>query len=276
MNSKKDIVGVLLSVYKKDNPQWLITTIDSLLSQTYNNIIILIGVDGAIDQPLIQVLNQFDQNPKIKVSYYKENRGLACVLNDLITLAKELECGFYARMDADDIAPSNRFELQIKYLTQHPEVDVVSGAVAEMKTDNTLTGKIIPFPLTHEECKKRFRYRDPLTHPGVMFRSSFFKKVKGYRNEYRKNQDTMLWLDGFLAGCIFANIEDVVVNFRVNEDLYKNRRGGWKQASRMLKNRIMINKAMHYDITAYLFAFGMFCITIMPARIRKYIYDNRP
>lgn len=269
-------VGVLLSVYRKDNPEWLRQSIDSLLNQTYKDVCIYLGVDGPVGKELKNCLDGYVENKQVYIIRFEYNRGLASVLNDLIKHCKKDGIEFYARQDADDIAPTNRFDLQVNYLLKHPEVDVISGAVAEMRADGEMTGKIVPFPLTHDECRKRFRYRDPLTHPGVMFRKSFFEKVPGYRDEYRKNQDTMLWLDGFMAGCKFSNIEDVVVNFRVNEDLYKNRRGGWKQAKRMLKNRFMINKAMRYDMTAYLFALGMFVITIMPAKIRKYIYDKRP
>lgn len=86
-----------------------------------------------------------------------------------------------------------------------------------------------------------------------MFRKSFFDKAKGYRNEYRKNQDTMLWFDGFMNGCIFANLDETVLLFRVTDDFYKNRRNGFKRAKKMLKDRFMINKALHYDWSAYLF-----------------------
>lgn len=269
-------VGVLLSVYRNDNPEWLRMSINSLLNQTYKDVCVYLGVDGPVGQNLKECIESYSGNKQVRIFRFENNRGLASVLNDLIEQCKTEGIEFLARHDADDIAPANRFDLQVSYLKKHSDVDVISGAVAEMRADGSLTGKIVPFPLTHEECKKRFRYRDPLTHPGVMFRRSFFEKVKGYRIEYRRNQDTMLWLDGFLLGCKFANIEEVVVNFRVNEDLYKNRRGGWKQARRMLKNRMLINRKLDYDITAYIFAFAMFFITILPSGIRKIIYDNRP
>jgi hypothetical protein len=66
----------------------------------------------------------------------------------------------------------------------------------------------------------------------------------------------MLWFDGFMNGCVFANLKDTVLNFRVNDDFY-NRRNGWKRAKQMLRDRLKINKALGYDISANLFAFAI-------------------
>ena len=182
---------------------------------------------------------------------------------------------YYARMDADDIALPDRFEKQVKFLKEHSEVDVVGGAIEEIDGNDVLRGKHIAYPLTHEDCRKFFRYRDPLAHPAVMFRARFFEKVSGgYRNEYRKNQDTMLWYDGFMNGCVFANMHDVLLHFRVNDDFYK-RRKGWKRAIQMLRNRLKINNALGYDISANLFAIAMFGMTVSPLWVKKILYRMR-
>ena len=69
-----------------------------------------------------------------------------------------------------------------------------------------------------------------MAHPAVMFRKSYFEKVEGYRSEFRKNQDTMLWFDGFKSGCVFANIPDTVLYFRVTDSMLGKRRNGWEYA----------------------------------------------
>ena len=84
----------------------------------------------------------------------------------------------------------------------------------------------------------------------------------------------MLWFDGFMNGCVFANLPDVVLNFRVINDFYK-RRNGWKRAKQMLRDRLKMNKALDYDISANLFAFGMFCMTISPSWVKKILYKIR-
>jgi glycosyltransferase involved in cell wall biosynthesis len=267
-------IGVLLPVYKKDKEEFLRFSVDSIINQTYINFFIFIGVDGSVSDSLKRYLNELNHQPTIKVVWFKENRGLACVLNDLIKNAKEENCDYYARMDADDISANTRFERQIEFLEAHPEVDVVGGAIEEIDEKGNLRGKRVQYPLTHNDCRKFFRYRDPFAHPAVMFRASFFNKVPGYRNEYRKNQDTMLWFDGFMNGGIFANLPETVLHFRVTDDFYNSRRNGWKRAKKMLTDRFMINHSLHYDITAYLFSFAMFFMTLAPAWMKKLAYKN--
>lgn len=268
-------IAVLLSVYKNDKAEFLRLSIDSILNQSYKNIILYIGVDGTIGEKLYKCLEQYEQEKRVNIVYFPENRGLAVVLNDLLILCKEANIEYIVRMDADDISVPNRLANQVNYLLLHPEVDVVGGRIEEINEQSERNGKSVTYPLTHQECFKFFRYCDPLAHPAVMFRKSFFDKAKGYRNEYRKNQDTMLWFDGFMNGCIFANLDETVLLFRVTDDFYKNRRNGFKRAKKMLKDRFMINKALHYDWSAYLFSFLMFIMTLTPPFLKKFLYRIR-
>lgn len=268
-------VGVLLPVYKNDSVSYLSESVESIQNQTYKDFNIFIGVDGPIGKELNECLELLEQQSNVSIVRFPENRGLACVLNDLIAICKKENFAFYARMDADDIAIKERFEKQIKFLEEHPDVDVVGGAIDEIDGNGNLRGKRVSYPLTHEDCRKFFRYRDTLAHPAVMFRASFFEKVEaGYRPEYRKNQDTMLWFDGFMNGCVFANLKDTILHFRVNDDFY-NRRNGWKRAKQMLRDRLKMNNALGYDISANLFAFAMFCMTVSPSWVKKFLYRIR-
>lgn len=266
--------AVLLPVYKKDNPGYFTTTISSLIQQTNKNFKIYLGVDGPIEGELEKAVRDCDGNGKFKVIRFKENRGLACVLNDLILLAVADGFDLFARMDADDICLSTRFELQVKFLQDNPEVDVVGGKIEEIDENGKKNGKSVTYPLTHEGCRKFFRYRDPLAHPATFFRKRFFDKAKGYRPDYRKNQDTMLWFDGFMNECVFANLSETVLYFRVSKDFYC-RRNGWKRAQQMMRSRMEINKAMRYDISANLFAIAMAFMTVSPTWLKKILYRIR-
>lgn len=267
-------IAVLLSVYKDDNPDFFIISLESVLNQSYQDIKIFIGIDGPLEGRLAEEIETYNNNLKINVFYFNENRGLACVLNDLVRIAKEQGIEYFARMDADDICVENRFQCQFDFLQANPEVDVVGGKIEEIDCNGKKTGKSVIYPLTHKECRYFFRYRDPLAHPATLFRKRYFDKANGYRPEYRKNQDTMLWFDGFMNGCVFANLPQTVLYFRVTKYFY-GRRNGWKRAKQMLNSRIEINKAMKYDISANLFAIIMFCVTVSPTFVKKILYSFR-
>ena len=275
-------IAVLLPVYKNDNAQFFKTSVSSILMQTFQDFTIFLGVDGPIEGDLEEAVKNVEYNAKACVIRFAENRGLACVLNDLISAAEEQGFEYFARIDADDICINTRFAKQLSFLTEHPEVDVVGGTIEEIDEDGKLKGKRVVYPLLHDECRKFFRYRDPLAHPATFFRKSFFDKIAKhnekintwYRPEYRKNQDTMLWFDGFMSGCVFANLPETLLNFRVAKDFY-GRRNGWKRAKQMVRSRMEINKAMKYDISANLFAIAMALMTVSPKWIKKLLYKIR-
>lgn len=273
MNNEKRVkqIVVLMSVYKNDNSAHLRLSIDSILNQTYQDFLLLMGVDGTIGDDLAAVLHLYDKNPKVKIFWFSENRGLTAVLNNLLEEGKKMQPVFFARMDADDISYTDRFEKQVKFLNKNPELDVIGGAIEEMEYDGSLNGKVIQYPLTHQDCFNFFATRNPLAHPAVMFRASFFDKVTSYNASYKKNQDTELWYRAFKAGCKFGNLKDVVLTFRVSKDMYK-RRGGTKFAKEVLKLRNEINRGLGYGIKATLFGYAYYVMAISPGWVKKFAY----
>ena len=262
---------VLMSVYKNDNPEHLKLSIDSILKQTYQEFVLLVGIDGAIGENLADAVRGYESNANVKVFWFKENRGLTAVLNNLLEEGKKMQPAYIARMDADDISKTDRFEKQVKYLEVHPELDVIGGAIEEMEYDGKLNGKVIRYPLTHDECFHFFATRNPLAHPAVMFRARFFDKVRAYNASYKKNQDTELWYKAFKAGCKFGNLKDIVLTFRVSKDMYK-RRGGTKFAKEVLTLRNEINRGLGYGMKATLFGYAYYVMAVSPGWVKKFAY----
>lgn len=262
---------VLMSVYKNDNPEHLKLSVDSILNQTYHDFLLFIGVDGAVSNELSEVLHGYEDDARVKVYWFKENRGLTAVLNNLLEESKKMQPMYIARMDADDISKTDRFEKQVKHLEAYPELDVIGGAIEEMDYYGKLNGKVIHYPLTHDKCFCFFATRNPLAHPAVMFRARFFEKVKSYNASYKKNQDTELWYRAFKSGCKFGNLKDVVLTFRVSKDMYK-RRGGTRFAKEVLKLRNEINSGLGYGMKATLFGYAYYVMAISPGWVKKFAY----
>ena len=266
-------IAVILPVYKNDRVPYIKLSFDSILNQTYKDIHLDIGVDGPVGEDLEECLKQYEQDERVSVEWFKENRGLAIVLNDLLDICFKEGYEYVARMDADDISKHERIEKQMAYLLQHPEIDVVGGAIEEIDENSESRGKTIVYPETPEGCYKFFAKRNPHAHPAVMFRKSFFDKAGcKYRPEYRQNQDTMLWLDGMKAGTKHANLQEVVLRFRFTNSLFKKRRNGWVFAKKQLHDRKIINKALGYGLGATVFGYMMFCMLVSPAWVKKIAY----
>lgn len=270
MNKK---VAVILPVYKNDKVPYVKLSFDSILNQTYKEIHLYIGVDGPVGKELEQCLKEYEKDERVSMQWFKENRGLAIVLNDLLDICFREGYEYIARMDADDISMPERIDKQMEYLLEKPDIDVVGGAIEEIDENGKSRGKTIVYPASHEECREFFSRRNPHAHPAVLFRKRFFDKAGcKYRPEYRQNQDTMLWLDGMKAGTKHANIPDVVLRFRFTNSLFKKRRNGWAFAKKQLEDRKMINKTLGYGFGATVFGYMMFIMLISPAWVKKIAY----
>lgn len=271
MNNPKVIV--LLPVYHKDSPAYLRLAVDSMLAQTYEPLHILIGVDGLIEGELALCIESYTADPRITVLPFAQNRGLAMTLNDMIHWAQAQGYAYFARMDADDISLPQRIEKQMAYLLTHPNIDVVGGATNEIDENGNDRHKINHYPLTPEESYRYFAKRDPLAHPAVLIKQSYFDKAGClYRPEFRKNQDTMLWFDGLKQGVQIANLDEVVLNFRVNKDFFATRRNGYTFAKGLLVQRKTINRELHYGWKANVYAYALFILRISPVWFKRIVY----
>jgi len=272
---KNSAIAILLPVYKKDKVDYLSKAVESIVMQTYRNFHVYIGVDGPVGEDIDEYISMIEKKSKISIIRFEENRGLACVLNDLLDICFKEGYEFIARMDADDIAEPSRFEIQMKYMEQHPGVDVISGGIIEIDDEGKSRNKKVILPQTHEECYRLFATRNPLAHPAVLFRKTFFDKAGVYNPSYKRNQDTILWWNGFKNGCIFGNVPDVILKFRVTDSMLGNRRGGYEYAKRTFKDRMTINKELGYGVKAFVFAVFMFVFTISPLWVKKLAYKTR-
>lgn len=265
-------ITVIQSVYKNDKPEYLKYSLDSILNQSFSDFILYLGIDGPIGNDLKAVINGY-VDPRIIVIANNENKGLAGILNDLLAASEKEGSEFIARMDSDDIACRDRFEKQVAYLREHPEVDALGGAINEIDEQGNDYGHIVKYPCEPDACKRFFSKRNPVAHPTVMFRREFFDKVgQYYPTNFLRNEDTELWLNGYVNDAVIANLPDVLLNFRVTNDMFKQRRNGLSFAKSQLSLRKIIAKKLHYGMMSYVYAYAMFLIMISPSCIRKATY----
>lgn len=266
-------VAVILSVYKNDKVSYTTLAIDSILNQTYKNIHLYIGIDGPIEENLETCLQNYDADERVTINKFTTNRGLAVVLNNLLDICFSAEYEYIARMDADDVSVKDRFEKQIAYLQQHQEVDLVGGAINEIDEHGKDKGKVVVYPCSVSECRAFFAKRNPVAHPTVMFRRSFFDKAGWhYPTDYIRNEDTRMWHEGYKHGCHIANIPNVVLNFRMTDDMFKKRRNGKEFAKSQLKLRKAIIKDLQYGKMAYVYAYAMYGLMLSPSWLLKLAY----
>ena len=264
-------VAVIMSLYKSDELQFVRLAVESVLSQTFQDFDYYIQYDGYVQKDVDEYLSNIEDE-RLHIYRRNENKGLAQSLNDLLAVVIPLGYEYIARMDADDISMPKRFEKQVAYMKLHPEVECLGTWAIEIKSDGSEFYRK-QMPETHEGCREQFMIRDCMIHPTVMFRRSYIEKAGLYSLDTYFGEDTMMWAQGFAAGCKFANVPEYLFKFRLNDDFF-NRRRGWKHAKGILALRWKVNKMLHYPVKAYLYAIAYAGAKMMPKGILNLIYKT--
>ena len=216
--------SVAISVYKNDNPTFFDRALESITdSQTVKPSEIVLVVDGPVTEEIDTVIDKYSARYNFKVIRLETNGGLG---NALKVATNNCSNELIARMDSDDVATSDRFEQQLYFFEQNPDIDIVGGNISEFidNEENIIGYRIVP--TSDAEIKKYLKKRCPLNHVSVMFKKSALEKAGGYL-EWHYNEDYYLWVRMFLKGAVFSNTGTTLVNVRVGKEMY-SRRGGRK------------------------------------------------
>jgi len=187
--------------------------VESILKQTYKNFEFII-VDDASEDKTWEYLKSL-KDKRVKLIQNKKNIGLAASLNK--TIAKSTG-DYIARMDADDISLPNRFKEQVKFLKDHPSVDICGTWVDLINEDGRVIGEK-KYPTKYKDIKKALRWYQPIIHPTLMSTKAVFEKLQGYQPGYEMAEDYELMIrakDYFKM----ANVAKKLLLWR----LWKNRR----------------------------------------------------
>lgn len=267
-------VAVALSVYQSDKLSLLKLCIDSLLSQTYENLHVYIMVDGPVEKQVGLYLAELSNDENFNVEFCEKNCGLATRLNQIIDKVVAIgDYDYIARMDADDISDKTRFSKQVSFLKQHKDVSVVGSDIMEIdELGNKLFYKSMSS--NHEELYANIIRRCPVNHPSVMFRVEIFHDPNiRYKPWLKNTQDYYLWVDLFKAGFRFANINEALLYFRIDSQFHSRR--GLKKAMNDFKSRIYaMNELGVYTLSNCLHMFLLFFLRVSPSFIKKIAYSK--
>ena len=171
------LITIAIPIYNAE--QYLAFAIQSVINQTYKDWELLLMCDGSTDNSTA-IANEFaGKDERIKVVDDGMNRGLIYRLNQSIQMTTTK---YYARMDADDIMYITRIEEQVRYIEEHPEVDVVGTSIMTIDNNNRIGGSGYSGGRT---CG--------FTHPTVMGKTNWFK-ANPYSEWALRAEDSELWL----------------------------------------------------------------------------------
>lgn len=262
--------SVLLSVYRKENPEYLKQSIDSIFTQTVPPTEIVMVEDGPLTDELYKVLDGYKKDPRWKAVPLPENVGLGKALNaGLEACSYEL----VARMDTDDIAKPERFEKQLAAFAADPELSLCGTQAAEFRDtpENVTAHKKVP--LTDEEIRQYARKRNPFNHPTVMYKKSEVLRAGSYQHAMWF-EDYYLWARMLAQGSKVRNLPEELLWFRAGEDMF-GRRGGFKYVKSAVSVKRKIWKLGVSGFGDFLVsAGGQVVVGLMPNGLRRRFYQK--
>ncbi|MFV0255165.1 MAG: glycosyltransferase [Erysipelotrichaceae bacterium] len=201
-----------MSTYK-ESEGFLCKAIESILNQSYQDFEFIIILDNPDNQLHIKIIQAYlKQDKRIRFFINEKNMGLSKSLNKALSYA---EGKYIARMDADDIALSQRLEKQLAYLVEH-NYDLIGGAVEVIDEDEKILYNIKHVPTKVENIKKIVKYNQCIAHPTWFAKKTVFDKLNGYR-EIPFCEDYDFTLRALMRGFKISNLDEIVLKYRMSK-----------------------------------------------------------
>lgn len=214
---------VLVPVYAKEKAENFKLALDSILNQTLFPNEILIIEDGKLGEDLEAIVEKVEKQYSdiVRVIRLEMNIGIGKVR---ALGVEECKYEWLAFMDSDDISLPDRFEKQITYIKQHPDIDMLGGQVTEFDTtpDNIISKRIMP--LEHNEIYEFAKFRNPMNNVSIMFKKSLALKIGNYKIDYGF-EDYEFIVRYLFNGYKVENIPDILVNVRSGQWMMNRRQG---------------------------------------------------
>jgi glycosyltransferase involved in cell wall biosynthesis len=211
MNSLAPLVTVVVPCFNEE-PHIVSSSLESIRNQSFENFECIV-VDESTRPELAEACRNFCAKDSRFIYIHPPIRlGLPSSLNLAISKARGQ---LIARFDSDDVCNLDRFALQVAFLQSHPEITVVGGALNVINDE----GKLLAhrrYPVNSADIEKGMHLTTTLAHPTVMFRKLAIEKHNGYNADFRFSEDLDLWLRWLNAGLLFANLPQVLVQYRQN------------------------------------------------------------
>ena len=210
-------LAVILPAYNAEN--FIAECLESLLNQTFSDFCILAVNDASTDNTGNILEDYAAEDTRLRVYHFSENQGEPAVMQFAMDMLNYMNVEYVARMDADDICVPHRFEKQVQYLDEHPEIDILgSNALLFNNGQTDKTTKVSTLPLLDKDIKAHFSLaRDNIINPSSMWRHSSIKDLPINYAQTATAPDFHMWVQCALHKKTFANLPEPLLLYRIHQ-----------------------------------------------------------
>jgi glycosyltransferase involved in cell wall biosynthesis len=206
------VVSVIMPV--RNGGKYLAQAVTSILGQSFRQLELLLVDDHSSDGALADLTIS---DPRLLL-LVNEGRGVSAAFNTGLAQARG---EFIARMDADDIALTERIKHQLDYLKAHPAIDIC-GTCVEIFSDKELAGGNVRYQAWLNACRspgdiqRELFVESPIPNPTAMFRREAILSLGGYTDpDWPEDYD--LYLRADVLGMRMGKPDEVLLRWRDHE-----------------------------------------------------------
>ncbi|MEO7425753.1 MAG: glycosyltransferase family 2 protein [Fibrobacteria bacterium] len=206
LEKKLPLVSITVPSYNQG--RFIKETMDSILSQDYASIEILV-MDGGSKDDTLEVLGRYAGDSRIKVKSERD-KGQADAINKGFAESKG---DIIAWLNSDDTYLPGVLAKQVGFLLANPEIDLVYGDAVYTKVDGTRCGTYFARPFSHSElCRLCF-----IPQPSVFMRRQVYERNGPLDLSLHFALDYEYWLRAMFHSR-FAYNPGFVATYRLHEE----------------------------------------------------------
>jgi uncharacterized protein (DUF1919 family) len=197
------LVSVIIPVYNGVN--FLTQAVNHVLEQNYRPLEIIVIDDGSTDNTAAIAAQLKD-----KIRYFhQKNSGPASARNFGI---QQAEGNVIAFLDVDDLWSVNKLELQVSFLANHPETDIVQGMIVKQVIE---TNQLNINDYSILETSLPYHY---INLGSAIYRKSVFWEVGLFDETMRFSEDVDWFVRAWEQRIQKSVIDDITLYYRIHED----------------------------------------------------------
>lgn len=199
MIEENPLVSVIMPVHNGE--KYVVQAIESVINQDYRPFELILVDDGSTDKTA-KIIGKYDNVQYI----YQSNKGVSSARNKGIAASRGEIIAF---LDCDDLWPSDRVTVTVRYFQQHPEIGYVLGRQMIFVE----SGCAVPAWVKDEWLTEP----QDASNTGVLVaRRATFESVGLFNKDYKGGEDTEWLVRASEADISMARLPEVVLHRRIH------------------------------------------------------------